>query len=51
MENASTLAGAQVALEADERTEHGRVVEVMDLARSVGLNWLSIETIRTRSPG
>ena len=36
-----------VLLEADARAEHGRVVEVMDLARQVGLSRLSIETTRT----
>ena len=44
---ASASVDTQVLLEADEHAEHGRVVEVMDLVRSVGLSRLSIETTRT----
>jgi len=43
----SASVDTQVLLEADEHAEHGRVVEIMDLARSVGLSRLSIETTRT----
>ena len=42
---------AQVLLEADERAEHGRVVEVMDLVHSVGLSRLSIEMTRAERYG
>lgn len=34
----------QLLLTADERTPHGRVVEVMDAAREAGARQLSIET-------
>lgn len=37
----------QLLLTADERTPHGRVVEVMDAAREAGALQLSIETYRT----
>ena len=43
----SASVDTQVLLEADEHAEHGRVVEVMDLVRSVGLSRLSIRTTRT----
>ena len=48
---AASAGDAQVLLQADERAAHGRVVEVMDLARSVGLSRLSIETTRTEAGG
>lgn len=34
----------QVLIQADERVPHGRVVEIMDLARSAGLSRLAIVT-------
>ncbi len=37
---------ALVIVEADERTDHGRVVEVMDTAQTAGLNRLAIATER-----
>jgi len=33
-----------VVVQADEATQHGKVVEVMDLARKVGFNMLAIAT-------
>lgn len=47
---ASVTSDPRILLEADARAEHGRVVEVMDLARQVGLPRLSIETTRTDQP-
>jgi len=40
----------QLLLTADERTPHGRVVEVMDAAREAGALQLSIETYRMDTP-
>jgi biopolymer transport protein ExbD len=40
----------QLLLTADERTPHGRVVEVMDAAREAGALQLSIETYRLDAP-
>jgi biopolymer transport protein ExbD len=37
--------GAHVLLAADEHADHGRVVDVMDVVRQVGISRLSIETI------
>ncbi len=37
--------GANLVLSADERADHGRVVEVMDLARRNGIHRISIETL------
>lgn len=37
-------------LSADERAEHGRVVEVMDLARRNRIFRISIETLRSAAP-
>ncbi|MEN8161381.1 MAG: biopolymer transporter ExbD [Myxococcota bacterium] len=37
---------AQIVVAADEEAEHGRVVEVMDLARRNGIFRISIETLR-----
>jgi len=34
-------------LSADERAEHGRVIEVMDLARRNGIFRISVETLRS----
>lgn len=47
---ASVTRDPRILLEADARAEHGRVVEVMDLARQVGLPRLSIETTRADQP-
>ena len=47
---ASVTRDPRILLEADARAEHGRVVEVMDLARQVGLPRLSIETTRADLP-
>ena len=38
----------QVILQADEATHHGRVVSVMELAKSVGLRRLAIATRRSK---
>ena len=44
-------ATAHVLLAADERAQHGRAVDVMDLVRRQGIERLSIETVREgRSP-
>ncbi|MGZ8941018.1 MAG: ExbD/TolR family protein [Limisphaerales bacterium] len=40
----------QVLIQADQQVAHGKVVEVMDLARRAGLSRLAIVT-RTRNPG
>ena len=42
---------AEVMLAADERLDHGRVVEVMDVVRKAGIFRLSIETITGSAPG
>lgn len=39
-------ATSHVLLAADERAEHGQAVDVMDLVRRVGIERLSIETVR-----
>jgi biopolymer transport protein ExbD len=38
----------QVIIQADEATHHGRVVSVMELAKSVGLHRLAIATRRSK---
>jgi biopolymer transport protein ExbD len=40
---------AHILLAADEHAEHGRAVDVMDLVRRVGIERLSIETVREGS--
>ena len=40
----------QLLLTADERTPHGRVIEVMDAAREAGALQVSIETYRLDAP-
>ena len=46
----SDKARADVLLAADERTDHGHVVAVMDLVRRAGIYRLSIETISQGAP-
>jgi biopolymer transport protein ExbD len=43
-ESAAASQETQVLIQADEQVTHGKVVEVMDLARSVGLRRLAIVT-------
>jgi len=43
-ESAAEHADAQVLIQADEKVPHGKVVEVMDLARNAGLYRLGIVT-------
>lgn len=43
-EGAAANQETQVLIQADEQVTHGKVVEVMDLARSVGLRRLAIVT-------
>jgi len=44
VEHHKQRSSAMVIIQADEETEHGRVVEIMDLARSVGFAQLAIAT-------
>ncbi len=52
LEEAATRDPAtMVVIKADRAVDHGRVVAVMDLARSKGLNKLAIATEATAAPG
>lgn len=42
--------GLTVTVAADERTAHGRVVQVLDLARQIGIARLDIQTFRPPAP-
>jgi biopolymer transport protein ExbD len=50
LESVSHRDDAQLLLAADEGAAHGRVVEVMDLARRTGVFRLGIETLRIDPP-
>ena len=47
---AQAASDTQILIQADQRVTHGKVVEVMDLARRAGLHRLAIVT-RPKSPG